>query len=363
MRLTDCLTTRHDQPGFTEEIDMTQHKRFAALALAASGILAACGSTSSTTSSSSTSSQSSTATANVTVAYVPIPLFDPLYIAMAKGYFAKEHVNVHLTVVSSGQSATTLAATNRVQVVLGGFSAGMFDAIKQGLNFKVVGSMAAEAPGQAANGLVVANGVVPAGKKLTASELRGAKIGIDGGAGAAGGYLLAEALKPYHLTLADVNVVNLGLPDMQTALANRSVVAAYPSAPFLSAILAAKDGTLVQPAPVDAAVVGVIYGGAFAKTPAAQRFFDALAEGSKDLQGSAQTSAANLAIIAKATGESTSILKAEPPSIYAPNLAPPVSTLTSMQNVYLANGLVDYHHALSTSAYVDTSFADKVPAS
>ncbi|WP_298208934.1 ABC transporter substrate-binding protein [Ferrimicrobium sp.] len=330
-----------------------------AIALGASGILAACGSTS----SSSSTTTSATTTTNVTVAYVPIPLFDPLYVAMAKGYFTKAHLDVHLTVVSSGQSATTLAATNRVQVVLGGFSAGMFDAINQGLNFKVVGSMAAEAPGTAANGLVVANGVVPAGKSLTAAQLRGAKIGIDGGAGAAGGYLLAEALKPYHLTLADVNVVNLGLPDMETALANHSVVAAYPSAPFLSAILAAKDGTLVSPARVNAAVVGVIYGGSFAKTPAAQRFFDALAKGAQDLQGSAQTSAANLAIIAKATGESTSILASEPPSIYATNLAPPVSTLDAMQQVYLTNGLVDYHHPLSASAYIDQSFANKVPTS
>jgi len=110
----------------------------ALIALGASGVLAACGSTSSST-STSTSTTASPVTTNVTVAYVPIPLFDPLYIAMAKGYFAKEHINVHLTVVSSGQSATALAATNRVQVVLGGFSAGMFDAIKQGLNFKVVG--------------------------------------------------------------------------------------------------------------------------------------------------------------------------------------------------------------------------------
>lgn len=335
---------------------MRRIKGFAALAIAASSVLAACGSTGSSTTNA-------TATTNVTVAYVPIPLFDPLYIAMAKGYFAKEHINVHLTVVSSGQSATTLAATNRVQVVLGGFSAGMFDAIHQGLDFKVVGSMAAEAPGPAANGLVVANGVIPAGKTLTGSELRGKKIGIDGGAGAAGGYLLAEALKPYHLTLSDVNVVNLGLPDMQTALANHSVVAAYPSAPFLSAILAARDGTLVSPAPVNAAVVGVIYGGAFAKTPAAQRFFDALAKGAQDLQGSAQTSAANLAIIAKATGESTAILKSEPPSIYAPNLAPPIATLGAMQNVYIANGLVDYHHPMGTSTFVDASFANHVPTS
>lgn len=329
------------------------------MTLGASVALAACGSTSS---SAATSTTATPATTNVTVAYVPIPLFDPLYIAMAKGYFAQEHLNVHLTVVSSGQSATALAATNRVQVVLGGFSAGMFDAINQGLNFKVVGSMAAEAAGTPANGLVVANGVVPKGKSLTAAELRGAKIAIDGGAGAAGGYLLAEALKPYHLTLADVNVVNLGLPEMQAALANHSVAAAYPSAPFLSAILSAKDGTLVAPAPVNAAVVGIIYGGSFAKTPAAQRFFDALAKGSQDLQGSAQTSSANLAIIAKATGESVNILKAEPPSVYTPNLAPPTSTLSAMQRVYLANGLVDYHHPLKSSAYVDSTFANKVQA-
>ncbi|MHB8189831.1 MAG: ABC transporter substrate-binding protein [Ferrimicrobium sp.] len=323
--------------------------------VALTAMLAACGGTS----SSATSTQ--VATANVTVAYVPIPLFDPLYVAMARGYFAKEHIAVHLTVVPSGQSAIALAATNRVQVVLGGFSAGMFDAIHQGLNFRVVGSMAGEPSSHAADGLVVAKNLVPAGSTLSAADLRGKKIAIDGGAGSAGGYLLAEALAPYHLTLADVSIVNLAFPDMQSALANGSVSGAYLAAPFLSATLHAGDGVLAAKASPGSSVTGVIYGGAFAKTPVAQRFFTALAEGAKNLQGASADSSQNLAIVAKATGESVSILQAEPPSVFLSNLAPPVSTLTAMQNVYLHNGLLDYKTLLPSSVYVDTSFANNVP--
>lgn len=50
----------------------------------------------------------------------------------------REHVD--------GDSAITLAATNRVQAVLGGFLAGLCNAIHQEVDVRVVGSMAEEAP-------------------------------------------------------------------------------------------------------------------------------------------------------------------------------------------------------------------------
>ncbi|MDA8301667.1 MAG: ABC transporter substrate-binding protein [Actinomycetota bacterium] len=295
----------------------------------------------------------------VTVAYVPLPLFEPIFIAMHNGYFAQRGINVKLTVVASGQSATVLAATNKVQVVLGGFSAGLFNAVHQGLDFKVVGSMAEEAPGTAANGLVVAKKLKASRKLTNPGDLKGMKIAVDGGAGSTGAYLTALALAPYHVTLSQVTLVNLNFPEMQSALSTGAVAAAYMSTPFLGAALSSGAGVLLAGAPVHVAVTGVIYGGPFARSPEAQPFFDALAEAAKHLQGKAANSHANLEIVAKATGEKLSLLEAEPPNVFSPDLAPPVATLSHMQSVFLANHNLTYSSPIPSSRYVDTTFATK----
>lgn len=335
-----------------------------AAAIAASLLLAACGSGSSTNSASTnttaaaSTSTTSTALTTVTVAYIPISLFEPLFVAMHNGYFAKHGIKVKLTVVPSGQSATTLAATNKVQVVLGGFSAGMFNAINQGLNFKVVGSMAEEASGTPANGLVVANSLETSGKVKSIADLKGMKIAVSGGAGSTGAYLVAEALKPYNLTLKDVTLVNLAFPEMESALKSGSVAAAFPPAPFLGAIVKDNVGTVLAGAPVGVAAVGVIYGGEFAKSPQAQGFFDALVEAAKQLQGSNANSTTNLSIVAKATGQKLSLLQSEPPNLFSPTLAPPTKTLSSMQNVFLASHNLDYTSAIPSSKYIDSTFSN-----
>lgn len=343
----------------------TSRPRRAALAslggtIAAAVALCACspGSSGSPGSGTAGSSTGSSRTP-VTVAYVPVPLFEPLFVAMHDGYFARQGIDVHLTEVGSGQSATTLAAANKVQVVLGGFSAGMFNAIHQGLDFKVVGSMAEEAPGTPANALVGAESLYKSGQVTSPAGLKGKKIAVDGGAGSTGAYLVARALAPYHVRLSQVTLVNLDFPEMAGALRGGAVSAAFMTAPFLGSAVSAGEGRVLAAAPVGAAATGVIYGGAFAATPAAQRFFTALTDAAKRLQGKAASSPANLAIVAKATGESLDALKAEPPNEFSPDLAPPVSLLADMQRVFLGNKDLSYGTPVSSSSYVDGTFSRK----
>lgn len=335
----------------------------AAAALAASVTLAACGSSGSSSGGSKTSANSQSSSGkglkSVTVAYVPLPLFEPLFVAMHDGYFAKNGLDVHLTVVQSGQSATTLAATNRVQAVLGGFSAGMFNALNSGLKFQVVGSMAEEAPGTAANGLVVASS--EKGKVKNAGGLKGMKIAVDGGAGSTAAYLVAEALAPYHVSLSQVTLVNLAFPEMQNALKTGAVQAAYMSTPFLGAATSAGDGYLVAGAPVGVAATGLIYGGSFASSSEAQPFFNALVQAAKQLQGKAANSTANLQIVAKATGESMKLLQAEPINVFDPKLAPPTASLQKMQQVFMENKNLNYSKLLPSSQYVNSTFSSKAP--
>lgn len=93
-----------------------------------------------------------------------------------------------------------------------------------------------------------------------------------------------------------------------------------------------------------------------AKTPAAQQFFDALVEAAQKLQG-ANASTANLSIVAKATGETLSALQAEPPNVFDPAPAPPVSMLNSTQQAFMGAGNLNYSTAITSASYVDDSFS------
>ncbi|HEY6494789.1 MAG TPA: ABC transporter permease subunit [Trebonia sp.] len=329
-------------------------------AAAAALLLSACGSSSSSSPGAAGATKSASTgggLTSVTVAYVPVPLFEPLFVAMHDGYFTRHGIDVHLTEVGSGQSATTLAATNKVQAVMGGFSAGMFNAIHQGLDFKVVGSMAEEAPGTPANALVGAESLDKSGAVTSPAALKGKKIAVDGGAGSTGAYLVAKDLAPYHVSLSQVTLVNLDFPEMASALHSGAVAAAFMTAPFLGSAVSSGAGKILASAPVGVAATGVIYGGAFAKTPAAQQFFDALVEAAGQLQGKQASSAANLAIVAKATGETLSALEAEPANQFSPDLAPPVSLLNDMQSVFLGSKDLNYSAPIASSTYVDGTFS------
>jgi NitT/TauT family transport system substrate-binding protein len=328
--------------------------------VAAAAVLAVSGCASSGTASSGTASSSGGAdsTTSVTVAYVPLALFEPLFVAMHDGYFTRRGIDVHLTVVTSGQSAITLAATNRVQVTLGGFSGGMFNAIHQGLQIEVVGSMAEEAPGAPANALVGATSLFKSGKAITPAALKGKRIAVDGGNGSTGAYLVAHALAPYHVSLGQVTLVDLDFPEMADALKTGAVSAAFMTSPFLGQAVSDGDGKVMATAPVGVAATGMIYGDQFAGTPAAQKFFDALVEAAHDLQGMGAMAPANLAIVAKATGQSLSALEAEPPSEFSPDLAPPVYLLNDMQDVFLSNKELSYSTPIPASSYVNATFSN-----
>ncbi|HTU76049.1 MAG TPA: MFS transporter [Trebonia sp.] len=163
-------------------------------------------------------------------------------------------------------------------VALGGFSAGMFNAIHQGHGVKVVGSVAEEGPGAPANALVGATPPDKSGKVTSPAGLKGEKIAVDGGAGSAGAYLLAMALARYDVSLSQVTLVNLKSAEMASALRAGTVAAAYMTAPYLGTAVSAGDGKVLAGAPAGTALTGLIYGSAFAGAATAQQFFDALAE-------------------------------------------------------------------------------------
>ena len=114
----------------------------------------------------------------------------------------------------------------KLDVMVAGFSAGMFNALDSGLKFEIVGSMGISTgdPAKSPTALEVskASGITDI------KGLKGKKIAAAGGPGATGGYLLAQVLESADLTLKDVEVVTSS--DQRLICQRASAVSTRPSA-------------------------------------------------------------------------------------------------------------------------------------
>jgi len=298
--------------------------------------------------------------ATVDVAHVASPLFTPLYVAEAKGYFEAEGVKVKLNPVGSGQDAVPLASSGQIDVIVAGFSAGFFSALDSGLDLRVVGSMSvgdgnSEDPPSA---LEVASKLVDGGDVRTPADLKGRRIAVAGGPGGSGAYLLDLVLREAGISVKDVTLTNITNADMPAALSSGSVDAVMTSAPFTEAIEKAGTGKALAVPPAGSSSTGVIYSEKFAKTEQAQAFFNALARAAKELQGDARNAPENIDPVAKVMKVESSVIMNLPRFTWRPDLAPLPDQLEAMQRTWLDAKQLTYGDPIPTSEFTDTKFSE-----
>ena len=328
-----------------------------ASATALGGALAACGSA---VTGEDSGSGGEAGSGTVRVGHLPSALFSPLYVADSMGFFEEEGITIELTPLKSGQDGIPMLSNDQLDVMIAGFSAGMFNALDQGLAFKVVGSMGIS-PGDPENSptaLEVRQDLVDDGSVTSVADLKGRTIGVAGGPGATGGYLLAAMLEEGGLTLADVEISNLSTPDQEPALTNGSIDAATPSAPFSTAM---EEAGVASPIAVPAegtTGTGVIYSEKFLGSELAQSFFTALTRGAQELATDGVQTDEVYQILADTLGQEIDVLKASPMYSYLPDLAPQPDQLEAMQEAWIAAEQITYTEPLDVAGIVDSSFAE-----
>ena len=332
-----------------------------ASATAVGGALTACGSA---VTGEDPDSGDGAASGTVRVGHLPSALFSPLYVADSMGYFEEEGITIELTPLKSGQDGIPMLSNDQLDVMIAGFSAGMFNALDQGLAFKIVGSMGIS-PGDPENSptaLEVSQSLLDDGSVATVADLKGRTIGVAGGPGATGGYLLAAMLEEGGLTLADVEISNLATPDQEPAITNGSIDAATPSAPFSTAMEEAGVATPIA-VPVEGTTgTGVIFSEKFLGAELAQPFFTALTRGAQELAEDGVQTDEVYQILADTLGQEIDVLKASPMYTYLPDLAPQPDQLEAMQEAWIAAEQITYSEPLDVAGIVDASFAESAGA-
>lgn len=163
----------------------------------------------------------------------------PVYLARDRGYFAAQGLDVELVTFSTSAEMVPALATGEALVGIGAASPGTYNAIRRGIELKIVADAGSTRPGAGFTALVVRKDLVDGGQVRDFADLRGRRIAVPSRASTS---LIDvdRAVQQGGLTLDDVEIVELPFVDMNAAFASRNLDAAIQIEPFV-AVGAARD--------------------------------------------------------------------------------------------------------------------------
>jgi NitT/TauT family transport system substrate-binding protein len=169
----------------------------------------------------------------ITFVYSPYTDYAPAMVAEDKGYFDDMGLDVEL-MPKGGLTAETYQLLASGEVTCGGSSwgASFFNAVSLGTMVSIVSPMATmPTSGKSPSPLMVSKSAYDSGEVTSVADLKGKRIGIPG-PGGFGEYSTILALQSAGLTADDVELVNIGPPEIGVAMENGSIVASWTIEPF-----------------------------------------------------------------------------------------------------------------------------------
>jgi NitT/TauT family transport system substrate-binding protein len=157
----------------------------------------------------------------------------PLYVAIEKGYFEAEGLNVEIVPFDSGANMIAPLAAGQLDAGGGATSAGLFNALARGVDIVIVSGAGFLGPGHDPSMWMVRKDVADGGQIRDYADWRGRTV-AGGGEGNITTVAIGKALERGGLTFQDANVVNMGFGDMAAAFANGSLDVAFMAEPFVT---------------------------------------------------------------------------------------------------------------------------------
>ncbi|MBI2201477.1 MAG: ABC transporter substrate-binding protein [Armatimonadetes bacterium] len=292
--------------------------------------------------------------------YLPVISFAPIFISIDKGYFEGQGIKVGLEQFTTAARMNTALAVGELQVASGTASAGLFNAIAGGMDFKIVADKGQIRPGYSYVMLVVRKDLLDRGVVKSVADLKGMRIALPG-KGIVNHYILGKMLGADGVGEEAVRLVFLGMPNFPQAFASGAIEAGMAIEPW-GILLKNQGRALVLRRPEELAglqrlqVAVIIYGGKFIREDrqTAERFMKAYLAGVKfhNLRGIKDPEV--LEIVAKYTKVPVPTIKQAVPFYLADDGMPLVESLADQQAWYLAQGLVKEKVAMDRA--VDLSF-------
>ena len=161
----------------------------------------------------------------------------PFYIAIEKGYFAAEGVQVVLERFNSAAQATAPLSTDQVQVVGGGVSAALYNAFARDWPVRIVMARTRDMPGYSSDTLILRNDLKATVK--SAKDLKGRVIAINTPASVLH-FMLGRLMETDGLTISDVQTISMAWPNMGPGIESKAIDGGTVVEPF-AALYAQKN--------------------------------------------------------------------------------------------------------------------------
>lgn len=297
----------------------------------------------------------------VTVAYVPIMKFATMYVAAERGIFEKYGLEVQIESVSSGTEA--IAFLTEGQIDVGGIAivTSLWNGWNDGLDIRIIAPGGLEPLENSPTKFLVRDDLMADGTVTEIADLAGMVVGVAGGPGSGGEYLLAKALEQGGLTIFDVEMVNIGNPDFPAAFENDAIAAAMVGSPFADQIVEAGTAvSLAEDLTPGLMTVAFVGSGDFVteRPEVAQRFVLALMEASRLMQGEDYLAEENLNGYLTYTNSTEEALRSGAPVVYDPNQVISLEGLADVESTHRENGRTEYEEPIDLENVTDTSFTE-----
>src|SRR5579875_2555432 len=161
--------------------------------------------------------------ATVKLAYLPLLTHGSFMVAFEKGYWRELGLEVEGTQFGGSDQAMPFLANGQIDVAGGSAGAGFLNALSQGVTSRMVATLGGVRPdGLSGAALMVRKDNYDSGLYTKPADLRGKRVAVNG-KGVYGEWLADRHLRLGGLTLDDVDMVILGIPDMLAGLQGGSV--------------------------------------------------------------------------------------------------------------------------------------------
>jgi NitT/TauT family transport system substrate-binding protein len=180
----------------------------------------------------------------IRIGHLPILTQGYFAVAEAKGYFAEQGLTVELVPFQNGGAMVASLSTGDLDLGAGEVGTGLFNAIQQGLDVKVVSVSSQSIDENSALYLFVRKDLYESGELTEPADMAGRKVAINALRGLTE-FLIARTLKSYGLSIDDIELIALPFPELPTALANGAVDVVYLVDPLARTVFRDETGVLL----------------------------------------------------------------------------------------------------------------------
>jgi NitT/TauT family transport system substrate-binding protein len=168
-----------------------------------------------------------------------------VYIGMQQGYFAEQGIEVDLQTFDSAANMVAPLATNQIEAGGGATSAGLYNALRSGVNVRIVadkGHSDPTPPGFPISIYLVRKDLADSGRVRDITDLKGLRY-AQPARGISPEVDIVAVLKEGGLTYGDLDTTIMAFPDLVPAFANGNLDFAFSPEPFATIMI--NQGTVV----------------------------------------------------------------------------------------------------------------------